>query len=522
MVERLHNRFTLFSSQTKVEIIRQIRDAGEPAAIAPLLYFLTGSNDEVVKAAADTIETLVCGLSQPDLVLAENSIRSTCCWSQDGGWWNLTPIALRKLAGLTNSPAVWGMASFHHSGYVREAAVRLLGTVRDGRELPFLLLRLNDWVVPVREAAKLLVCERLQSGDIAPFHKNIFLVVRLDDCKRTEHTEIVSGVVRNLVEAGNQQQLRNLIENQDRTVRRRMFRLACRVAGPHVAWLVECGLRSFDPSIRVTAVKQAETAFEGENLFELLDRLRKDRYMPVRRHALWLATKHFLDVAGTWLNEALFDRSYSIRELSQFYLRKMGHTDPAVVYRAVVNSNQRLRLAIAGLGETGTESDTALLEPYSRSSVVQLRRAALIALARLRGEQSIDLLLQSLADDNRKLTHDIKRALNPMAAHLPLESLRQMLDHDHRQHVRLAVVQLLDSMGAWSGLSGLIRAATDKDEKVAAAARVQIESRYLRLYTRPSNVERERIEDALGKIGQAELMNPFWIGFRKWFAIRIA
>jgi hypothetical protein len=51
------------------------------------------------------------------------------------------------------------LASFHPSGYVREEAIAHLAAVWDGTELPFLLIRVNDWVAPVRAPG-----ERSSSG----------------------------------------------------------------------------------------------------------------------------------------------------------------------------------------------------------------------------------------------------------------------------------------------------------------------------------------------------------------------
>jgi hypothetical protein len=44
------------------------------------------------------------------------------------------------------------LASCHPNGYVREAALHGLST-NDERTLPFVLLRLNDWVAPIRSLA---------------------------------------------------------------------------------------------------------------------------------------------------------------------------------------------------------------------------------------------------------------------------------------------------------------------------------------------------------------------------------
>jgi hypothetical protein len=46
-----------------------------------------------------------------------------------------------------------GLASFARNGYLREAAIRRLIETGDSSVIPFLLLRLRDWVVPIRELA---------------------------------------------------------------------------------------------------------------------------------------------------------------------------------------------------------------------------------------------------------------------------------------------------------------------------------------------------------------------------------
>ncbi len=69
-------------------------------------------------------------------------------------WSCLTPAEVHRLAADGPSrTAVLGLSSLHRDGRVREEAVRLLGGVRDGEELLFLLLRGHDWDKPVAAAA---------------------------------------------------------------------------------------------------------------------------------------------------------------------------------------------------------------------------------------------------------------------------------------------------------------------------------------------------------------------------------
>ncbi|MEZ4311721.1 MAG: hypothetical protein R3F14_27130 [Polyangiaceae bacterium] len=56
---------------------------------------------------------------------------------------------------------VAALTTMHPDGHLRERAVRLLDTRTDGREVPYLLLRVNDWVPQVRTVALLALHQRI-------------------------------------------------------------------------------------------------------------------------------------------------------------------------------------------------------------------------------------------------------------------------------------------------------------------------------------------------------------------------
>jgi hypothetical protein len=91
--------------------------------------------------------------------------RSPYNWSYPSPWAELKPGQLNLLQRFEGeSVFALGVASMHYSGYVRDAALRRLSDTQDGSELPFLLLRLNDWVEEVRQTALALVRLRVTSG----------------------------------------------------------------------------------------------------------------------------------------------------------------------------------------------------------------------------------------------------------------------------------------------------------------------------------------------------------------------
>jgi hypothetical protein len=87
--------------------------------------------------------------------------------------------------------ALLALASFHGTGYVRERAIDLLDAETSGAELPFLLVRLNDWVDPVQRRAFRAVRARIRDDYAQHFARWLELLFRLREARRNQLTDIV-------------------------------------------------------------------------------------------------------------------------------------------------------------------------------------------------------------------------------------------------------------------------------------------------------------------------------------------
>ena len=83
-----------------------------------------------------------------------------------------------------DSAFVLGLTSFHPDGYLREKALHALAARHSGIEIPFILLRLNDWVKEIRTVAREAFDERLTPEYAVHFVMNLPLVLRLKDWER--------------------------------------------------------------------------------------------------------------------------------------------------------------------------------------------------------------------------------------------------------------------------------------------------------------------------------------------------
>ena len=296
----------------------------------------------------------------------------------------------------TVQAAVLGLASFHGNGHVRERAVQLLDAIEDGSELPFLLIRLNDWVDVVRQVARLAVERRLHGEAFQAFVTNIALVFRLLEQQRADHGPLVQAVVRGLVQPEHEAALIDIVQSDSRNVRRTAFRAAMELSGPHRVRLANVCISSADPIIRLWCLQSATSIFDSDRLAAFLRHCEDDPFMPVRREVLRVRVVCLPEECGEALNAALFDRSPAIREEARFHLRKRGQQDFADIYRRAVQEHAQLDRAIIGLGETGDVSDAALVLPFLQSDCTRLRLAAVIAIGRLGAEAHAERIFERL------------------------------------------------------------------------------------------------------------------------------
>ena len=255
------------ATDRRVQLANDIAASGEFAAIPLLLDLLFDESPRLAIAISDCLHHLLQQIAPKDLPVFDEQLRQFNDGRNPARWNQLLPADVPRLPKtLASRSSILGLASLHRNGYVREAAVCQLDLIEDGREIPFLLLRLNDWVAGVRKAAVSAIHRRLVPGRLEDFVRSIHLVFRLVGCKRDDHSEIVAKVLKELVAPQNEAVLDGLVNGDDRRVRRRCFRLAIELDRPHRGRLIKTGLRSSDAVIRLWAANRASRDLHGEEL----------------------------------------------------------------------------------------------------------------------------------------------------------------------------------------------------------------------------------------------------------------
>jgi hypothetical protein len=110
-------------------------------------------------------------------------------------WFAIKPRDVARLAKLGESAVcILGIASCHGNGYVRAEAIRKLGKIRNGSELPFLLIRVNHWVEVNRASAHELILARARIDYAQHLVTCLPLVMRLKKIVRTDQSDLVNAL----------------------------------------------------------------------------------------------------------------------------------------------------------------------------------------------------------------------------------------------------------------------------------------------------------------------------------------
>jgi len=409
----------------------------------------------------------------------------------------------KTLAAPTPDLALLGLISFDRSGYVRERAVRRLSESVSEKALPFLLLRLNDWVTPVSEAARTALQDRLTPEYAQAFVRNLGLVADVGKQTRRDTQWFASAVNALLLRPDCDDALQAGLFAPNRLTRRLCFRLLREANDDRLPDAIPKMLFDHDPTLRQAAARAARISLPDDALRALLPLMMRDPSVAVRREALSASVERFMELAPAALTAALLDRHPAPRETARYHLRQAGSFDAAAFYRQTLTEPATpsvLEAAISGLGETGTASDLGQVLPFLSHSFGRVRRAAVRAVGRLDGDGQIEVLLAALKDVRPRVAHEAREALRPRLSLVDAEALWQTFRSAAPSHVCRDALALLAALPKWDAVPFLVEAAADPAPSLSERAGEYLRtwrSGYNGSFVRPTLPQVMRLEEAL-------------------------
>ena len=475
-------------------VLRQLAVTGEVAVIPQIVGYLLEGDSTIVAATAATLQTLFAQVPSAHLPAFDELMRLRDTYygptSGDPRWHKLQPVQVNAFVGgdPAASALLLGLACCHWNGYVRQNAIVCLDQhVHSGEELPFLLLRLGDWVSAVRVQAEAAISHRLDPSQREHYLACLPLVARLRERKRLIASSMFqedqpsasrlrrspalppSSPLFSQVEAllclDVPSLLSTALNATDRVTRRFGLSLVWSAAaelGPEAAQrIVEQALQTKDQMAHVQIAHWLVAKGAHPDLQrQFMVRLVSDRIPAVRRLALGWCASHKPVAYNDALHAALLDRSRSVRAIAQFYLQKLDGLNRRSFYREEVlkNEPQSLLAALGGLSETGKVDDADRIIPLVKSSRIAVRKAALSAVAKLAGATGkyLPLFVEALQDHSPGISRQARLALEDHASEIGRDRLKALFFAVTTPHVRRQTLLLINRLPKWPRVTLLV------------------------------------------------------------------
>jgi hypothetical protein len=220
---------SLVDPDQQESLIQQIAETAEPAVIPDLLPILITGNKRAILACAKAIHQLLQQLQPADFARFDEYVRlGYSNWRVPREpWYTIKTKDVSHLASMGEmSVSLLGLASCHTDGYVREEALRDLGKMETGAELPFLFIRANDWVEVIRSSARKMILERIRPDYSRHLLIWLRLALRLGKAGRGDHAAIIEALRKLFESQEAHQTLYTGFHSQDRFVRRFCYEIA--------------------------------------------------------------------------------------------------------------------------------------------------------------------------------------------------------------------------------------------------------------------------------------------------------
>jgi len=407
-----------------------------------------------------------------------------------------------------------GIASLNCSGYVREAAVKRLRALSHPRALPYLMLRLADWVVQVRKLAEEFVIGYIDKVRVKELIAYSYLIGWMEKVERVDLSPIYQAIMELLGAAVHREVLLESLEDAEPEVRLFCYIVLKEELEGHPE-IIDRGLKDRELKIRWW-MKQAIVDSKDLAIRSKVVCLLYNPAPRIRTSAIMSIPEHLEVEVADRIEDMLFDDSASVRSTARFYLERKGYTDFDQRYRQQLKREKMVRPgAIMGLAETGGIEDFGIIKAYVRHQLVKIRVAALTGMERLNSVAVVGLAMVALDDESAKVRRAGGKVLQRHLNRSVIDALREKLATSSLVTKRTVFAVLIQQSG-WGLLSDILLAAMQEEKKLQEDIRGAFDKWRNhwadRLWIKPTEAELVLIEERMRTVRQKDISVPkgFW------------
>ncbi|MDR1760847.1 MAG: hypothetical protein LBR55_00205 [Bacteroidales bacterium] len=351
------------------------------------------------------------------------------------------------------------ISSLNGNGYIREKAVKKLSEVGNPRAIQFLIYRLADWVLPVREVAFKEI-ENYKSIDyIESLIENLQIFEWLQKVQRADLNGMYQEIIEFIASANRDFVMSNFGKYSDKI---RLI-LAKHISNSLTNYSAELKLLLTDKHFLIRGL--AVTHFDKLEQSEI-NQLLNDKSAKVRLQTLYcLKDRNGFD---SIIKNYLADNSATIRHFARFTL-KQANIDFGEFYKQNLENDNQIIGSLIGLAEVGAKQFVGNVKVFLDNDKIKIRKIAFLALQKLDIESAYEFALANIDCPYGGLRNVIIDFLSVTARQEVLERARECYKTGDYE-IKKSVLRLFSTIGGWTAIPDLMVGSIDENENIRQLA----------------------------------------------------
>ncbi|MEI6949839.1 HEAT repeat domain-containing protein [Paraflavisolibacter sp. H34] len=459
----------------KLYALSLIARDGKPGDMCYLTFLLHDPAASIREAACATIVTLFQKLHSRRE--SYESLRG-CAFSPDDIDYYASAFDREKLVSLL------GICSLNGNGYVRARAVKGLSEIEHPHAIRFLLYRLADWVLPIRQAALQGLQNYLTPRYLDALIESLPLLEWLQKVERTDLGPLYQQIITFLME-GNRPSVVARFQGYKDPLRQLVAQHLSRspVISQDELRLLLSDRHFF---IRSLALDHFDQLQEPDVALLLEDASAKVR----------LETFYHLKGSADFNNimaRFVADNSAAIRRLARYTLQSTTH-DFAAIYHRNLTEGQQLPGSLAGLAEVGGKRYSPTVETFLHHDRARIRKLAFLALRKLDDEKAYRFGLENMQSPYPGLRNAVIDYLSTTPTDAVLQRARDIFASGTLPQ-KVSMLHLFHKIGGWAVAGDLMLGTIDENESLRKMSVNYLNAwraKAVRLFTLPKPEETAR------------------------------
>ncbi|MBP2654478.1 MAG: hypothetical protein H6Q73_2047 [Firmicutes bacterium] len=400
-----------------------------------------------------------------------------------------------------------GIATLNANGYIREKALSMMSGIQTSEAIPYVLLRLGDWVERIRKISVHILRNTLKEENIDSYVSNFHLIDKLKGILRVDLKDVREEIISYLKEEAALDKIKaNLVHPNVK------IRLFCYTILQNKLVtendIIKLALSDKAFEIRLWLIGAIEE-IDYNRQIEVIKRLLHDKAAKVKVAALRRFEKIIVCDFREELFEMLCDEHTSVREGARYIVRRYSMLEDFPVFYREQISTQASPGAILGLGETGKQIDYTLISKFTSSENMKIKCATITAMWYLSKDASVKALVRCLDSEIPRVRKTAKRLLRSEKSYFVFLRMKEKLGQDNPE-MKLYALEIIYRYGGWQALDSIMMVICQEDGIVLTHA-VKMLERWLcksaRIFTKPDSETLTSLENNIQKAREKQCLS---------------